>query len=197
MHSYEALAILALALSTASPVLSAPVRYAPHSSTPGEAFSDQCYYSSRGSQQQARANVDERGIGTAILKTVGINGALGAGVPVLEHFLGGGHDSDSTRRAMSRDTDLTPADLRVNGLSVGTLDSDNGDDGNTTPGYIFFDGRPVNLDRRAPAGLGSLLDDALDSSDSLGKVVTDNIANGLAAGATAFGVDKLLGNKNK
>jgi hypothetical protein len=173
MHSYETLVLLALALSTAFPVLSAPVRYASHSSTPGGAFSHECYYSSRGSQQQARANVDERGIGTSLLKTVGISGVLGAGIPALEHFLGGGDGSDSTRRAMSRD------------------------EGNTTPGHIFFDGRPVNLDQRAPAGLGGLLDDALESSDSLGKVIGDNIVNGLAAGATAFGANKLLGNKNK
>ena len=43
MHSYETLVLLALALSTAFPALSAPVRYAPRSSTSGTTFSDECY----------------------------------------------------------------------------------------------------------------------------------------------------------
>jgi hypothetical protein len=59
MHSYETLAILILALSAAFPAISAPVRYAPVFS-PGMARFDGCYLY-RENQQQARANVDERG----------------------------------------------------------------------------------------------------------------------------------------
>ena len=137
------------------------------------------------SQQQARANVDERGIGS-IAKNVGISAALGA-VPVfLENLFGG----NSTRR----DTDLTPAVLRVDGLPVPI--SNNGDSNTppTTPSQIFVDGRPVSLNQRAP-GIGSVVSDVLDkfgTSDSFGKVLGEGVLGGLATGAATLGVSDLL-----
>ncbi|KAH9056636.1 hypothetical protein EDB87DRAFT_1635525 [Lactarius vividus] len=89
MHSYKTLAVLALAVSTASPAFSAPVV---------------------DGQQQARADIDERasalpsGLGSdvgSLLKTIGTNLAFGALPVALEHFLGG----NSTRRALPGDFD--------------------------------------------------------------------------------------------
>jgi len=172
MRSYETLVVLALAFSTASPALSAPVRE---------------------NQYQARANIDDpavtNGLGDvfkSVLKTVGINGALGAATAAGEHFLHGGN---STRRAMSRDdTDLTPAVIRVNGLPVGLPSSNNGDDANT--GHIFVDGLPVNLDQRAPAGIGGVLDDIASSSalQNIGK----GVLGGLAGALGTFGVNDIF-----
>ena len=55
MHPYETLAIIVLALSTASPAFSAPVRYVAFISTPRETLSEKCYHRSRENQQQAGA----------------------------------------------------------------------------------------------------------------------------------------------
>ncbi|KAI9446847.1 hypothetical protein H4582DRAFT_613740 [Lactarius indigo] len=102
MHSYKTLAVLALAVSTASPALSAPVI--------------------DGQQQQARADLDERasalpsGLGTdvgSLLKTIGTNLAFGALPVALEHFLGG----NSTRRALPRDAPLADNDKRAPGVA--------------------------------------------------------------------------------
>ncbi|KAI9455603.1 hypothetical protein BJY52DRAFT_1188324 [Lactarius psammicola] len=87
MHSYKTLAVLALAVSAATPAFSAPVV---------------------DGQQQARANVDERasavpsgagsGVGS-LLKTIGTNLAFGALPVALEKFLGGNNGDSSARRA--------------------------------------------------------------------------------------------------
>lgn len=137
------------------------------------------------SQQQARTNVDERGLGS-LAKTVGVSAGLGALPVVLQDLFGG----NSTRR----DTDLTPAVLRVGGLPVPI--SNNGDSNTppTTPPQIFVDGSPVSLDQRAP-GFGSIVSDALDSfgtSDPLGKVAGDSILSGIATGVAGLGVGDLL-----
>ncbi|KAH9028109.1 hypothetical protein EDB85DRAFT_2257273 [Lactarius pseudohatsudake] len=99
MHSYKTLAVIALAVSTASPALSAPVV---------------------AGQQRARANFDERAsalpIGIAedvgsLIKTVGTNLAFGALPVALEHFL------NSTRRALPDDAPLADNDKRAPGIA--------------------------------------------------------------------------------
>ena len=137
------------------------------------------------SQQQARVNVDERGL-ASLGKTAAVSAGLGVLPVFLQSLLGG----NSTRR----DTDLTPAVLRVAGFPVPL--SNNGDSNTppTTPTQIFVDGRPVSLDQRAP-GIGNILGDALDSfgtSNSIGKVLGDGILSGLATGGAAFGVNELI-----
>ena len=119
MHSYKTLAVLALAVSTASPAFAAPVVYAPYFSTLGTALADERYHRSRDGQQQARADIDERasaipsGLGKdvgGLLKTIGTNLAFGALPVALEHFLGG----NSTRRALPSDA---PLDKRAPGVA--------------------------------------------------------------------------------
>ena len=190
MHSYETLAVLVLALSTASPAFSAPVRYAPHFSTPRAALSDKCYHPSREGQQQARADIDvdpaaEGGLNFGSLaKSFGIDALLGAGTTTVEHFLGG----NSTRR----DTDLTPAVLRVGGLPVSI--SNNGDSNTppTTPPQIFVDGTPVSLNQRAPGVAGDFLD-GLKSVDSLGSI-GKGLLGGAAGALGTFGATELFNN---
>lgn len=123
--------------------------------------------SSRDSQQQARANVDERasaiptGSISSILKNLGTNAAFGALPVVLEHFLAG----NSTRRELLN----TPPDVAIERF-------------------------PVELNERASA-LGGAFSDLLSSlktSDPLGKVVSDNLLGGLASGVGAIGVGELL-----
>jgi hypothetical protein len=90
MHSYLTLAVLALAVSTASPALSAPVLYARFFSTLRAALADEGYPPSRESQELARANVDAPASGIAsILKTIGTGAGLGALPVALEDLLKG------------------------------------------------------------------------------------------------------------
>ncbi|KAF8266593.1 hypothetical protein EI94DRAFT_1701620 [Lactarius quietus] len=135
MHSYETLAILVLALSAASPAFSAPVREG---------------------QQQARANVDERSFATSLGKTGLISAATGALPVLVEHFLGDG-GSNNSRRALPRDTDLTPATLRVDGFPLRI--NNGGPD--TSLREPSFDG----LEQRAP-GLKDVFDKAVDRVES-------------------------------
>ena len=88
MHSYKTLAVLALAASTASPALSAPISYVfLFFSTPRTALAD----------EHAHASVAGLGDDAInLLKQLGIGGALGALGPVADHFLGG----NGTRRAL-------------------------------------------------------------------------------------------------
>ena len=116
------------------------------------------------------------------MKTVGINAALGAGTTALEHFLGG----NSTRR----DTDLTPAVLRFDGVPITVSNNSDSNTPSTTPSQIFVDGRPVSLNQRAP-GVAS---DFLDGLKSVN--IPSSIGNGLLAGAAGalgtYGADEFF-----
>ncbi len=180
MHSYETLALLALAVSTASPALSAPVQYASCSSTLGTTLADNPL---RESQQQARAIVDERataapgGVGS-ILKTIGTGLGLGALPVVLQDALGG----NGTRRDL-------PARIIFDGLPVPDTSTD------TTPANIVFDGLPVPLTQRAQVrSIITSLVNSVKSSDSLGKVLTNGVIGGVGSGVGAVGVNELLNN---
>jgi len=176
MHSHKTLALLALAASTASPALSAPVQYASCSSTLGTALADDPL---RESQQQARAIVDERataapgGVGS-ILKTIGTGLGLGALPVVLQDALGG----DSTRRALPRDT---PARNIFDGLPVDdTLpipDTFDTFDGSITgPGINGLFNKPF-----PPRGDidGLPVDDTLPTIDTFDGSITGPGINGL------------------
>ena len=89
------------------------------------------YHRSRGSEQQARADNDERasifssGLGKGIgglLKSVGINAALGAIPVAIENFL----DGNSTRRALSDDEKRDPGVASLFGDLLKSLKKDVG-----------------------------------------------------------------------
>ncbi|KAH9057667.1 hypothetical protein EDB87DRAFT_1578547 [Lactarius vividus] len=133
MHSHKTLAFLALAASTASPALSAPVLEG---------------------QQQARASAGAAGGGLgSIIKTVGSGLAFGALPTVLQDVLGG----NSTRRALARDLLVrrifdTPTTNVFNGTVKG-LPVNSNDLGPPTSTDITF-GKPPptpsGIDARAP-----------------------------------------------
>ena len=109
MRFYQTLALLALAVSTASPAFSAPVLYASRFSTLRTALADEGCPPSRGSED----------IGS-ILKRIGTGVGVGA-LPVVSKDLLGGN---SMRRALPRDTDTTAAKRAsaAGGIFNGLLD---------------------------------------------------------------------------
>jgi hypothetical protein len=117
MHSYQTLAVLALAVSTASPALSAPILYASYFSTLRTDLADEGY-PPRESQELARANVDAPTSGiTSILKTIGTGVGLGALPVALEDFLTG-------NGTLRRDTvDLNERAIAVRSIFTDLLDS--------------------------------------------------------------------------
>jgi hypothetical protein len=144
MHSYETLAVIVLALSTATPAFSAPVRYAPRISTPWTALSDKCYHPSRENQQQVRASLGS-GVSSSFLKDLlkagGGSALLGAAGTVANHFFSGGN---STRR----DTELTPPTFRFDGLSLPISNDGDSNTSPTTPGLSVENDIPLSLDLR-------------------------------------------------
>ncbi|KAH9001782.1 hypothetical protein EDB92DRAFT_1828798 [Lactarius akahatsu] len=185
MHSHKTLALLALAASTASPALSAPVLEG---------------------QQQARASVAAAeeaasGIG-GILKTIGTGLGFGALPVVLQNVLGG----NSTRRD-------TPH-IIVDGLPVpfgGVIPNDTIMAPSTLPGIAnkipappvttpvptpIADGLPIGINGISPrAGIGSAFNGLLDSvstSGSIGKVLSDGVLSGVASAAGAVGAGELF-----
>ncbi|KAH9171443.1 hypothetical protein EDB89DRAFT_1971196 [Lactarius sanguifluus] len=183
MHSHKTLALLALAASTASPALSAPVLEG---------------------QQQARASAAGAasagsGIGS-ILKTIGSGLAFGALPVVLQDVLGG----NSTRRD-------TPH-IIVDGLPVpvgGVVPEDNDTTLAIKPHVIAdripapvttlapkpVDGLPVGINGVSPRGIGKAFTSLLDSvstSGSIGKVIGEGLLGGVATGAGAIGAGELL-----
>ncbi|KAH9053855.1 hypothetical protein EDB87DRAFT_152198 [Lactarius vividus] len=97
MYSNKTLVVLALAVSTASPALSAPVV---------------------AGQQWAHTDFDERAsslpidIGEDLIKTIGTNFAVGAAPILFEHFL-----LNKTRRALPGDAPLADNDKRAPGVA--------------------------------------------------------------------------------
>ncbi|KAH9015974.1 hypothetical protein EDB83DRAFT_2321242 [Lactarius deliciosus] len=170
MHSHKTLTLLALAASTASPVLSAPVlvitfserassRSAPVQPLPGEA-----------------SEVFSRRLEPVLASVL---------CPLLQDVLGG----NSTRRD-------TPH-IIVDGLPVpvgGVVP----DDSDTTPAptpQIIVDGLPVGINGVNPRGIGSAFSSLLDSistSGSIGKVIGEGLLGGVATGAGAIGAGELL-----
>ncbi|KAN0141267.1 hypothetical protein V8E53_001023 [Lactarius tabidus] len=138
MHSYETLAVIVLALSTATPAFSAPVRE---------------------NQQQVRASLGS-GVSSSFLKDLlkagGGSALLGAAGTVANHFFSGGN---STRR----DTELTPPTFRFDGLSLPISNDGDSNTSPTTPGLSVENDIPVSLDLR-DAGL----EEAIEVFESLG-----------------------------
>ncbi|KAH9057083.1 hypothetical protein EDB83DRAFT_1064188 [Lactarius deliciosus] len=172
MHSHKTLALLALAASTASPALSAPVLEG---------------------QQQARAGVAAVGEGIGdILKTVGTGLAFGALPVVLQDVLGG---NNTRRDPASIIVDGLP-------VSVGGVVPDDSDTilAPSTPVKIAnkIPAPPVTTSAPAginPRGIGSAFSGLLDSistSGSIGKVLGDGLLGGVATGAGAIGASELL-----
>jgi hypothetical protein len=133
MRSYETLAVMVLALSTASPAVSAPVLE---------------------SQQHARASIGPAASSSFLkdaLKSVGTSVALSVGGEALKHFLGGGNNT-------RRDIESPLSALRFDGFPLPISNNGDSNSSPTTPG----DGSPASLDRRAPGleeaneGVGSL-----------------------------------------
>jgi len=172
MHSYTTLAVLVLAVSTASPAFSAPVL-----------------------ENEQRASIDERasalpsGLGGDIgglLKTIGTNAAFGALPGVLEHFLSG----NSTRRELASDNDKRASAL---GSLFGDLLDDSG-----SIGKVLGNGLLGGVASGAGAlAVGDLLNHtrrslSLSDFSGLGKT----IAGTLASLAAADGVKDLFGSNN-
>jgi hypothetical protein len=170
MHSYTTLAVLVLAVSTASPAFSAPVL-----------------------ENEQRASIDERasalpsGLGGDIgglLKTIGTNAAFGALPGVLEHFL------NSTRRELASDNDKRASAL---GGLFGDLLDDSG-----SIGKVLGNGLLGGVASGAGAlAVGDLLNHtrrslSLSDFSGLGKT----IAGTLASLAAADGVKDLFGSNN-
>jgi len=170
MHSYTTLAVLALAVSTASPALSAPVLE---------------------SEQQARADIDvplPSGLGSdikSVLKSIGTNAAFGAIPVAIEHFLGG--NSNSTRRALSDEEKRDPGvaslvgDLLENFKSVDGIAKVIGNgilSGVASGAGAFGAGELLNNTRREPSpfsfsdlgGLATTLESVLSALARRGSV---------------------------
>ncbi|KAH9171444.1 hypothetical protein EDB89DRAFT_2070764 [Lactarius sanguifluus] len=166
MHSHKTLALLALAASTASPALSAPVLEA-RASAAGAA--------SAGS-----------GIGS-ILKTIGSGLAFGALPVVLQDALGG---NNTRRDPASIVVDGFPVSVG------GVVPDDDDTTPAPTPQIIVdgrpVDIHATPID---PRGIGSAFTGLLDkvsTSGSIGKVLGDGLLGGVASGAGAIGVGELL-----
>lgn len=186
MHSYKTLAVLALAVSTASPAFSAPVRE---------------------SRQQARTNVDERasalpsGVGkdvVGLLKTIGTSLALGALPVALEHFLGGNDNNNDTRRALPSDAPPTTSHIVFDDLPVDIH-------GPPTSIDSVFGGPPLPADHakrasRVESSFGKLFGKILGgptTSSTIGGVITDGVLGGIATGVGAIGANELLDNTRR
>ncbi|KAH9053017.1 hypothetical protein EDB83DRAFT_1190862 [Lactarius deliciosus] len=165
MHSHKTLTLLALAASTASPVLSAPVLEG---------------------QQQIRASAAASGGGIgSILKTIGTGLGFGALPVVLQDVLGG----NSTRR----DTPHIIVDGLP--VPVGGVVPDDSDTTPAPTPQIIVDGLPVGINGVNPRGIGSAFSSLLDSistSGSIGKVIGEGLLGGVATGAGAIGAGELL-----
>ncbi|KAH9029077.1 hypothetical protein EDB85DRAFT_1968172 [Lactarius pseudohatsudake] len=170
MYSHKTLALLALAASTASPALSAPVLEG---------------------QQQTRASAAAAGGITDILKTIGTGLAFGALPVVLQNVLGG----NSTRR----DTPHIIVDGLPVPIGP-FVPSDTIPTPAATPLATVANRIPAPPATPVPddllqRGIGSAFGDLLDSvstSGSIGKVLGDGLLGGVASAAGAVGAGELL-----
>ncbi|KAH9039415.1 hypothetical protein EDB84DRAFT_1477914 [Lactarius hengduanensis] len=168
MYSHKTLALLALAASTASPALSAPVLEG---------------------QQQTRASAAAAGGITDILKTIGTGLAFGALPVVLQDVLGG----NSTRRDTPHIiVDGLPVPI------VPLVPSDTIPTPAATPLATVANRIPAPPATPVPddllqRGIGSAFGDLLDSvstSGSIGKVLGDGLLGGVASAAGAVGAGR-------
>ncbi|KAH8980847.1 hypothetical protein EDB86DRAFT_2978553 [Lactarius hatsudake] len=184
MHSHKTLALLALAASTASPALSAPVLV--------------ITLSGKGQQQTRASAAAAAGGGIVdILKTVGTGLGFGALPVILQDAFGG----NSTRRDTPIIVDGLPVSIGpigpiVPGDTIPTLAA--------TPPVTIENHIPAPLATPVPADLlpqsnprsiGSVIGDVLDSastSGSIGKVLSDGVLSGVASAAGAVGAGELL-----
>jgi len=177
MHSKQALAVLALAASTATPVLSAPLPE---------------------NQEQARAELDARLSLGPILKTIGINAGIGAIPGILGEITGG--DNNAARELAAREElearlSLGPL-LKTIGINagIGAIPALLGDitGGNNNGARELA----AELDER---GLGSLVGsavEAIEDNGSIGKVLGHGLIGGVASGVGGVVTQGVLGGNN-